>query len=499
MEREFRREQAAIGKLAHAAPWLLFAVATVSIASTDALAFSPEQAAVIRAVRHALVAPSCLAAAAVALLPSTMFARVRELASTIAVAISVASVGFGIALFARYGLPLGDKPIMIANAVVTTVLVAAPALFSLRAVHHVAGTLVGIALFVACLSRHPALTSTQLAYTAFSTFASFCIGAVAAVQTERLRRSEFGERKKSEGLLKRELAHQVAARSRDLGEVLARLDAPTLGGKLSPGDRFDARYRIVRTLGAGGMGAVYEVERITDGQSFALKVITGHSSPARFAREAEIGARVHHPNVVPIVDVGVSPNGTAFLVMELVAGGSLEDRRARFGDPEWALPVLREIARGLSALHGEGVIHRDLKPGNVLLGEDERVRISDFGISRFGSSDDIDPVAETMKPLTGTGALLGTPLYMAPEAAYGGRTLDASADVFAFGILACEMLTGRAPFEVPAIMMTMAGRALPEPAFVSEVLEAKLAALILECLAEEPTRRPRLRTILERL
>jgi serine/threonine protein kinase len=237
-----------------------------------------------------------------------------------------------------------------------------------------------------------------------------------------------------------------------------------------------------------------------------LKLVTGQVSSAtaaRFAREAEIGARVHHRNLVSIVDVGVSDGGAPFLVMELVRGRSLSDYRDRFGDVAWSLPILRQIVSGLSALHDAGVVHRDLKPGNVLLEETGGVpsaKISDFGISRFGQLDDaaqVDadaPTFEAATPkkadLTGTGVIMGTPLYMAPEAAHGGRTLLAAADVFAFGVLAYEMLTGRTPFQTPAVLMSLAGQRLTDPEPVDAKVGAALRDLVLSCLAEDPKARP---------
>src|SRR5205085_1673252 len=146
------------------------------------------------------------------------------------------------------------------------------------------------------------------------------------------------------------------------------------------GEVFDGRYRILSALGRGGMGVVYEVERVPDGRRLALKVVrhelTGRAA-ARFAREAEIGARVHHANLVSIVDVGIAAGSTPFLVMELLRGGSMEEQRARFGDVAWALPFVGQIASGLAALHAHQIVHRDLKPANVLLvaasGDDEAV------------------------------------------------------------------------------------------------------------------------------
>jgi len=320
------------------------------------------------------------------------------------------------------------------------------------------------------------------------------------------------ERARSEALLKKELSHQVAERSRELGDALARIGAPDAAALPPGGGQFHTRYRVVRPLGEGGMGAVFEVERLTDSEQLALKIVTGRVSgsiAARFAREAEIGARVHHPNLISIVDIGIAENGAPYLVMELVRGGSLEACRARFGAVAWGLPILKQIALGLSVLHEAGVVHRDLKPGNVLLdGLDDAApvaKISDFGISRFGRLEDseTDPEAPTLgastprtPDLTGTGVLLGTPNYMAPEAARGGRSLDAAADVFAFGVMAYEVLTGRAPFETPAVLMALAGRPLPAVLPIQEgALQGAGRDALVACLSEDPKSRPSARSV----
>jgi serine/threonine protein kinase len=336
------------------------------------------------------------------------------------------------------------------------------------------------------------------------------VASYAAREMARVERELVAERARSEALLKDEVSHQVAARSRELGQILSRIESSMIVDRLKPGDRFDTRYVVSRELGAGGMGAVYEVERATDGQQLALKVITGEvsaSHAARFAQEAEIGARVRHRNLVSIVDVGVAPGGTPFLVMELARGGSLENQRARFGDSAWALPIIRQIAAGLSALHDGGVVHRDLKPANVLFASDGVAKISDFGISRFGAIDstlDVDPNAATMRPsgmaarapgLTATGALLGTPFYMAPEAARGGRAVGTAADVFAFGIIASELIAGRPPFEIPPVFASMVNERVTEPTVDLGSIDPAARDVIRACLSIQSDRRPSMRDV----
>ena len=189
-----------------------------------------------------------------------------------------------------------------------------------------------------------------------------------------------------------ELRRQIAARSRELAEKLARMDDEDLAPPppLGAGAMVEGRYRIIKELGSGGMGTVYEVERISDGKHFALKALAGgggSEARARFAREAQIVANVNHPNVISIVDVDDAKSGFIFLVMELVASGTtLHDVRRRERDIPWTLGVLAQVAAGIDAVHGAGIIHRDLKPGNILFsrGLDGRrplVKITDFGIS----------------------------------------------------------------------------------------------------------------------
>ena len=335
-----------------------------------------------------------------------------------------------------------------------------------------------------------------------------------------------------------ELRHQIAERSKELaGALRAGITAPSLGLSLREGDVVDGRYRVVGALGSGGMGTVHEVERLKDGRRFALKVMSGHPHPttaARFAREAEIAARIADPHLVSVVDVSGSTSAGMYLVMELVHGRSLEEMRDRFGDVAWGVPVLAQIASGLAVLHAAGVVHRDLKPGNVLLARAadglEIAKISDFGISRFDAVEDDDagedeagrgakeepqpetldrpvalwaaetearqePVAVSARtppavPLTGTGVVMGTPAYMAPEIRRGARFAKPASDLFAFGLIAYEILAGRAAFSAPPIHLAFTMKRLPAVEPLPPEVPAELGALVLSCLAEAPSLRP---------
>jgi len=284
-----------------------------------------------------------------------------------------------------------------------------------------------------------------------------------------------------------ELQRQVAERSRELADALAQLAQQPRA--LEADRTIDGRYRIVRKLGAGGTGAVYEVERIGDGERFALKTLRGHADTdlmARFAREAQVAAELSHPNLLPVLDVGISEGGL-FLVMPLVTGGSLEHERSKFGNASWARPILRQIAQGLEALHARGIVHRDLKPANVLLA-DGVARIADFGLAALRADAMADTLAESgalaspSPALTRAGDLFGTPAYMAPELASGVQHVKPSSDVFAFGMIAYELTTGRPAYTEPPVIARLHGHPIGEPA-ASDPLFAR-------CLALDPANRP---------
>lgn len=234
---------------------------------------------------------------------------------------------------------------------------------------------------------------------------------------------------------------------------------------LSPGDTFQ-RYTIDAVVGEGGMGTVYRATDAKLGRKVALKVIVESSQdPAantRLLREARMAAALDHPNVVSIFDVGEA-NGHPYIVMELVQGRSL---RALVGQSEVSLETrmahLIDVGRALEAAHRRGLVHRDVKPENVMVRDDGVVKVLDFGIARRAAGD-VDPTARTpaLATLTVEGIKVGTPVYMAPEQIKGGA-LDGRTDEFAWGVVAYELLTGRLPWTGSDALSAMAS-ALTDP------------------------------------
>ena len=280
-----------------------------------------------------------------------------------------------------------------------------------------------------------------------------------------------------------ELRRQVAARSRNLADALTR----KVGHRLHIGDVIEGRYQVASIIGQGGMGRVYEVKRLGDGRRMALKLLAETASAtavARFAREAHIAAALDHPNIVPALDVGVTPEGSLFVVMQLVNGPSVASERERYGDAAWAVPILTQIADALVAMHAQGIIHRDLKAENVLL-EGDRALVTDFGIARASAEF-------ALSPLTQTGIVVGTMPYVAPELAEGRHRVSARIDVFSFGVLGFLMLTGGLPHDMPPLLARRAGKPLATRKLGAgrPELPAALVALIDACLAERPTERP---------
>lgn len=247
---------------------------------------------------------------------------------------------------------------------------------------------------------------------------------------------------------------------------------------LRPGEELD-RFRIVDMLGQGGMGQVYRAFDPERGEQVALKVLLAHgvteTDRQRFEREARLLARLTHPHIVPVFDASAAADVTApWISMRLLSGGRLPGGRH---SSERALRVLGEVASALDHAHAQGVLHRDVKPGNVLLDEAGQAYLSDFGISK---------AIEGSISLTRTGGLVGTPAYMAPEQ-IGGQPVDERADVYALGTMAYEMLTNRLPFSGAnefEVILKKRSRAAPVPP-AAEVPKAA-SKVVLKALARRP-------------
>ncbi|HKB39356.1 MAG TPA: serine/threonine-protein kinase, partial [Gemmataceae bacterium] len=209
------------------------------------------------------------------------------------------------------------------------------------------------------------------------------------------------------------------------------------------------RYRILRLLGQGGMGAVYEAEQDCPRRPVALKVIRpGLVSPAllrRFGREAHILGCLQHPGIAQIYEAGVAEDGQPFFALELIRGVAL-DEYARLGSLTLParLELLARVCDAVQHAHDRGVIHRDLKPGNVLVDETGQPRVLDFGVARATDADVL-----TEAGLTRTGHLVGTPGYMSPEQLTGDpAAVDHRADVYALGVILFELLARRLPYQL---------------------------------------------------
>ena len=281
---------------------------------------------------------------------------------------------------------------------------------------------------------------------------------------------------------------------------------------LKPGDRIE-RYVIDALLGHGGMGEVYRAHDARLQRSVALKILhadmTGTEAsskpstdgPARMLREARAAAALDHPNVVAIYDVGQVDEpeelrGTTYLAMELIKGSTL---RSYVGDMRVTLKErvrwLSDVARALAAAHTAGLVHRDVKPENVMIREDGRVKVLDFGIAKRAASDAVDATSSTegyvVPTLTGQGVIVGTPLYMAPEQ-LRAEALDGRCDQFAWGVVAYELLTGKPPWSTTGGSIALVSQILsaPPPPFAPEAnVPAALVSVVLRALSKDRAER----------
>jgi serine/threonine-protein kinase len=234
------------------------------------------------------------------------------------------------------------------------------------------------------------------------------------------------------------------------------------------------RYRMLERAGTGGMSEVWKAEDETLGRTVAVKVILGPVAQdptfrERFLREARLVAGLEHPNVLPVYDYGsstVDGQEVSYLVMPLVAGGSLKGRIAGPIPPSLAVTWLSAIASALDHAHAKGILHRDIKPANVLMDSQGRPLLADFGLARS---------TDATSGLTATGTVMGTPLYMAPEQATGGA-LDGRADEYALAVVAFELLSGRVPFIADSPLAVLHQQVTAPPPPLSTVLPGSPAA-----------------------
>ena len=255
---------------------------------------------------------------------------------------------------------------------------------------------------------------------------------------------------------------------------------------IDPDTIIDGRYRVLSRLGSGGMADVYLAQDQLLGREVAVKVLHHHFAEdqefvERFKREASSAAALSHPNIVGIFDRG-EWNGTYYIAMEYVAGRSLKAIVREGGplEPAVAIDIVIQILRAARFAHRRGVIHRDLKPHNVILDEEGRARVTDFGIARAGASD-----------MTLTGSIMGTAQYLSPEQAQG-YAVSAASDIYSVGVILYELLTGVVPFEgetAVAIAFKQVSATPRPPSELNPALPPSLDAVVLRALAKDPIER----------
>ena len=256
--------------------------------------------------------------------------------------------------------------------------------------------------------------------------------------------------------------------------------------------KLGGKYKIGRKIGSGGIGVVYLAEHTTLGHEVAVKVLRGAAARdggeiARLRREAHIQAELEHPNIARVSDLDQMPDGSMYVVMERLIGRSLADKLARetLVGSGFAIPTFIGVCRALAAAHKKGVVHRDLKPGNVFLCEDGTPKVLDFGMSKL----------TTAESLTQAGYTLGTPEYMAPEQCIGANVVPQT-DLYALGVLMYEALTGELPIssqnrrELLDLHQRMVPQSMRQRRPDLDLPEA-LDAVVMKCLRKKIADRPK--------
>lgn len=274
------------------------------------------------------------------------------------------------------------------------------------------------------------------------------------------------------------------------GALPGELDGAVLGGK----------YRILKKIGSGGIGVVYSAEHLNLGGKVAVKVLRGAaardaSEIARLRREAQVQGNIEHANVVRTLDLDQMPDGSIYVVMELLRGVNLAERLTREGlvAPGLAIPLFRDVCKALGAAHNKGVVHRDLKPGNIFLCESGEAKVLDFGMSKLHSAEN----------LTQEGYTLGTPEYMAPEQCIGAA-VEPRTDLYALGVLMYETLTGELPIQAKnrRDLLDLHQQQIPRPMRERRPelpIPEALDEAVLRCLQKRIQDRPRDARELERM